>query len=139
MYRAVLIPTDGSIGARRAADHGIKLAAEHDATVHTIYVVDERRHETAAYGSDEAYIERLETEGERAMQEITEAAKREGLDVVTACSRGRPDEAILQYADENDVDLIVVGIHGRTPTHGTHPKGVAQRVRRDAPTSVVFA
>jgi len=41
-YEDVLLPTDGSKRAERAVEHGLALAANTDATVHTIYVVDER-------------------------------------------------------------------------------------------------
>lgn len=42
MYDDILIPTDGSRGMKRVAKHALKLAESCEATVHVLYVVDER-------------------------------------------------------------------------------------------------
>lgn len=40
MFDTVLISTDGSQFASRAAEHGLDIASRYDATVHALYVVD---------------------------------------------------------------------------------------------------
>ncbi|MFB6179761.1 MAG: universal stress protein [Halorientalis sp.] len=40
MYERILVPTDGSVGMNRVIDHAAALAAEHNALVHALYVID---------------------------------------------------------------------------------------------------
>ena len=119
MYDRILVPTDGSEAADRAVAEALDLAERFDAEVHALYVVDTG---ALAFGSadeedmvfdDRALIDALETEGESSTMAVDERARERGLEVVTAVTRGDPERAILEYADEHDVDLLVMGTHGR--------------------------
>ncbi|MDS0295032.1 universal stress protein [Halogeometricum luteum] len=131
MYDDILVPTDGSEHAGRAAQHAGYVAGLFGATVHLVSVVDVQAAAGAfnAGGVDKAFTDRLEAEGQRAV----EAAEAEitGADAVrTAVVRGRPDKVILDYADENDVDLVVMGTHGRTGLTRYVAGSVTERVLR---------
>ena len=115
MYENILVPTDGSKGAKRGAEHAIDLAKRYDATVHVLYVLDERIHGgTPALSSDEVFFEKLEDDGRDVLAKISSEVEYAGLDATTSCVRGVPYEKILEYADENDVDLIAMGTSGRS-------------------------
>jgi nucleotide-binding universal stress UspA family protein len=59
--------------------------------------------------------ERLEAEARRVVEETASRARQHGVDSVTAETRlGVPTRAILDYADEYDPDLIVMGTQGKT-------------------------
>ena len=114
MYDRVLVPTDGSDHALRAAEHANALATAFDATVHVVAVVDVQ---TAAGpfdagGVSEAFVTRLEEQGEEAVQAVRATLGRN--DVRTATLRGEPVETILAYADDHEVDLVAMGTAGRT-------------------------
>ena len=64
------------------------------------------------------------------MAEITERAEGMGLEAVTHCARGLPYEEIIEYAQEHDIDLIVMGIHGTTGVTKPHIGSVTDRVIR---------
>lgn len=138
MYNSMLVPTDGSEHASRAAEHAGYLAELFDATVHGLSVVDVQAAAGAfnAGGLDESYIARLEADGERAVEAV-EAAVEGTAPVRTAVVRGRPDEAILDYADENGIDLVVMGTHGRTGLTRYVAGSVTERVLRLADVPVV--
>ena len=109
MFENVLIPTDGSDPARKAMETGIDLAAEHDATVHGLYTVE------PTYAAESGQVtETLQRKGERIVSDVAEAAEARGLAAVTEVWTGTPHEEILDYAAENDIDVIVMGTHGRT-------------------------
>jgi nucleotide-binding universal stress UspA family protein len=119
MYEHILVPTDGSEAARRAVSEAIDLARQFDATVHALYVVD-RSALAFAGGDDESYefddarlLEVLEEEGERATAMVADLAADVDVRVETSVERGAPAERILDYVDDNDVDLVVMGTHGR--------------------------
>jgi nucleotide-binding universal stress UspA family protein len=138
MFEVILIPTDGSAGAFRGVEHGLELAEKYDATVHAIYVVDERIYgQTPAISSDELFFEELEDRGEEALDEVVERAREYGIEVVPKCVRGLPHEVILDYVDENDVDLVVMGKHGLSADSHTHIGSCTDRVVRLASVPVL--
>ncbi|RDI70052.1 universal stress protein [Halopelagius longus] len=137
MYSNILIPTDGSRGAERGGERGLELAEEHGATVHTLFVLDERTYGTPALSSDELYLEAVERRGARDCAEIAAAASERGLDAEVACTRGCPHEEILSYVTANDIDLVVMGGHGTSPTTRPHAYACTDRVSDSAPVPVM--
>ena len=138
MFENILIPTDGSEGARRGAEHGLDIARKYGATVHVLYVVDERIHgPTPALSSDELAFEQWEKEGEEAMARIVDEVDDLDLDAVTECVRGHPYEAILKYAEGNDIDLIVMGLHGRGGVKRPHIGSTTEMVIRESEVPVL--
>lgn len=117
MYRNLLVATDGSERADRAVAHGLDLAAKHDATVHVIHVVDTTHENEPALSSTEIVLDDLEDRGWEYVSEIERLGADQGVDVVTEICHGRPGPEILRYADEADVDVLVLGFTG-----DAHPK-----------------
>jgi len=162
MYDDILYPTDGSAGSEAAAAHVRALAAAFDATVHVLHVVDTREgglglsgafldeegQAMSARSPEKGYIGRHEDgpgpdeiEGEVAAyaEEFVEGStdSLDGIDVTTAVRSGTPHAAILQYADENGVDLVVMGTHGRTGVERYLLGSVTEKVVRLADPPVV--
>lgn len=142
MYDTILIPTDGSKHALRAAEHGLYLARKFDASVHLISVADIQ---AAAEpfdigGVDQDFIARLETEGENAINAV-DAILDETDSIQTAVLRGEPTEAILDYADDCDANILAMGTHGRTGLNRYIAGSVTERVVRlaEAPVLTVRA
>ena len=110
MYDHVVIPTDGSDAAERAADHALGIAERYGADVHVIYVVD-----TTTYGVEDAprsIVGLLKEGGENAIETIAADARDRNLPVTTDVLRGVPHEEILEYATGADADLIAMGTRG---------------------------
>jgi nucleotide-binding universal stress UspA family protein len=137
MYDGILIPTDGSIGAGRGVEVGLTLAEKFDAEVHLLFVVDERTYgPTPALSNTELHIEQLEDEGQEIIGEIREKAAEKGLETKTTIRRGIPHEEIQRYARENDMDLIVMGLHGGGDHPRPHIGSCTDRVLRTSKTPV---
>ncbi|WEL21612.1 universal stress protein [Halorhabdus sp. BNX81] len=128
MVDRVLFPTDGSAGAMSTLEHALDLAADHDASVHVLTVQDEK---TAADLEEPAGTELVELAADR--------VRERGLDPVTAIRSGRPYQRILEYADAEDVDLIVMPTHGRTGLERLLLGSVTARVIRLADVPVLTA
>lgn len=110
MYERILLPTDGSRPSERAAEHALDLAAQFDATVDTLFVV-----ETAgSAGHWDMFVEKQEEAGERALDSIAAMGERRGIDVERHLRRGRPAEEIVDAATDYGADLIVMGTYGQT-------------------------
>lgn len=114
MYQTILIPTDGSEGVEDAIEEGIDLARLTDATIHALYIVDDRDYGTVPDIEWITLNQALATQGERAVEAIAERADRSGVETVTAIEEGKPAGRIIEYVESEGIDLIVMGTHGRS-------------------------
>lgn len=108
MYNDILFPTDGGETMAIPLRHAIHQAKVHDATLHILHVVDSR---SLSYLTDEVSVQVLnvlEENGQRTLEEVSRIAG-EKVDCTTNLSHGIPHEEILLYANQNDIDLIVMG------------------------------
>ncbi|GAA0313451.1 universal stress protein [Halarchaeum salinum] len=134
MYDDILLATDGTVASENAASHAIELAATHDANLHVVYVVDESVY--TAYSGDE-YVDEaegpehgLEEAGEEALDAVRKQAAAAGVDVTDELRHGDPAETIIDYADEIDADLLVLGTQQRPDEYRALLGSVTDRVLR---------
>ena len=80
-------------------------------------------------------VETMETEVRAALDDAKEVAERAEARFV----RGRADDALLQIAAESAATLVAVGSHDRRRASGILLGGVASRLLREAPCSVLMA
>jgi nucleotide-binding universal stress UspA family protein len=133
MYSRILLPTDGSDGATRAIEAGLELAAHFDAAVHALYVIDER----FVASEYDPIVEEAEREAERALNRADSLGAERGIDIEKHLSRGVPHEQILGAVGAHEIDLIVMGTHGRTGIDRfRHLGSVTERVVRGASVHV---
>lgn len=118
--REILLATDFSEPSRTAAGAAHAYALQFGARLHILYV--ERPNVRVTI---EPTLERLA--GELGA----------GIRVVTSVASGNAAEEIVRYAQRHNVDLIVVGTHGRTGATNALLGSVAERVARTAPCPVV--
>jgi nucleotide-binding universal stress UspA family protein len=111
MYETLLIPYDGSKEARKGAEHGVELASTLGATVHALYVIDLPGAPRTVYLRDDEdeLREEYRTYGEEAAAEVCQMAEASGVDCVSAIKTGKPSEEIVDYAEEEGIDAIVLG------------------------------
>lgn len=138
MYRTLLIATDGSDRAARAVAHALDLAERSDATVHAMHVVDTSREGEPALSSAELVLDELEARGWEHVDDIERRAAERGLTTVTELCHGRPAEEIVRYADETDVDVVVLGYSGESHTRTDSIGHVSERVVQDASRPVLL-
>lgn len=137
LYDRILVPTDGSDEAKPVFKQAVDLAAVTGATIDALYVADARLAEVVPDGATDAVISALETEGTEATETIAEIAETYDVTVNPIVSEGIPHQAILQQAQENDSDIIIMGTHGRTGRERQLLGSVAERIVRQAPIPVV--
>lgn len=134
MFEEVVVATDGSASVDRAVSAGLDLAERFEATVHALYVVDER--EVSA--SPATVRGQLEGELERRGRDaVADVAGRTDRTVTTAVRTGDPSVAIVRYADAVGADLVVTGTRGRHGEGRLLLGSVAERVVRRCPVPVL--
>lgn len=115
--KRVLVPTDGSDVAERAATHALDLATYSRATVDVLYVIDEAIH--ALGDAPRSIIGLLKEGGREAVEAVAADARDRELSVTNEVVSGVPEQEVLSYATGVDADLIAMGTRGRTGATGT--------------------
>ncbi|WP_367175382.1 universal stress protein [Haloarcula rubripromontorii] len=131
MFDRILVPTDGSPGSERAFEVAATLASTHDAAVHVLSVVDEHGPTDDDWDYDGG------TPAEAFIESQADHVDTEGLSVTPAVREGVVHDAVLDYTDENDIDLIVMGTHGRTGVRRFLLGSVTEKVVRLADVPVL--
>ncbi|QIO22824.1 universal stress protein [Haloarcula sp. JP-L23] len=132
---SILLATDGSEYARAAAERAIDIAAEEGARLHVICVVDERRFNEPALSSAELATIFAEDHAHMCVADVREMAEDTGVEVEGTTRHGLPQDVILDYADEVDAGIIVIGEHG---SHEEHFSGVGRKVTEQADREVLI-
>ncbi|AQL44122.1 stress response protein [Halorientalis sp. IM1011] len=137
MYNRILLPTDGSTEMEPVIDHAAEVAARHDALIHALYVVDAAGFASLPMETSwEGISELLYEEATSALNEV-ERIVDDQAPVERIVVEDRPHRAIVDHADEDDCDLIVMGTHGRGGIDRLLLGSVAERVVRRAPVPVM--
>lgn len=139
MYETVLIPTDGSAGMGSIIEQGIHQAVQNDAAVHAVYVIDVRSYMMLPDETGEQVAQLLKKEGQEAIETIRQIAEEAEIEFFGEVVTGVPHAAILEYVDENEIDLIVMGTHGKTGDQERIVGSVAEEVIRNADIPVLIA
>ncbi|WP_255151276.1 universal stress protein [Halorarius halobius] len=136
-YRDVLVPTDGSEPASAALALGVDVVTGTGAALHLLSVVD-----VASLGIDVrtgVQVDFLEERAESTLDEAADRAREAGVESVTETVgfAGSIHRNVLEYVDDNDVDLLVVGTHGTTGVDRYLLGSVTEKLVRTAPVPVL--
>ena len=138
----ILVALDFGEMSRPVLDYARQLAGRFDATLHVLHVA--RNVADAAIG-----IEGFTPDFAAVQRAIDDAARKQLGDLVSAGDRqtprttavvrssNAPADAIVQYARQAGIDLVVVGAQGSTMTPAMALGAIAERVVRTAPCPVL--
>jgi len=110
MTDLILLPLDSSAAAEQAADRVIDVAAERDAAIHALFIVDKRELGDPALCSTEALIMEYEDNGHDLLVDLERRAHERGVPLETRSCRGDPCEEICDAVETHDPDLTIFGV-----------------------------
>lgn len=113
MYQDILVPTDGTAGTETALDHALTMASIDGGRIHVLSVADKRVYLSASKDEQDEVLATLRQESEQAVDDASAYVTEQDAEVVSEVRVGIPYREILRYADEQDIDLVVIGTHGR--------------------------
>ena len=138
----ILVATDFGEAAAAALAYGLELARTFNARLEVLHVVENVL--TRGFGAEgyvAAYPELQQEVEDAAERQLTAALSDEDRRVLRATTTmlksNSPAFAIVGYAKEHDVDLIIMGTHGRGAFAHMLMGSVAERVVRTAPCPVL--
>ncbi|WP_254839321.1 universal stress protein [Natronomonas marina] len=134
----ILVPIDGSGPADVALEYALEQFG--DEAITALYVIDPVDGATTwGPGSADDWLSTAQEEAEAVLEEATEGATADGYDIETDSTVGRPARTIVEYADENGFDHVVVGSHGREGISRVLLGSVAETVVRRSSVPVTVA
>ena len=125
--RNILAPTDFSEMSNGSAAYAAKLAIAMNSRFHLHHVVHEL--DTANHLRE---LDDAEKEGKEKLAAILTAEEKERLNLTSYVGFGPPANQIVEYAEKNDIDLIVMGTHGRSGLEKMWLGSVTEKVLRQA-------
>lgn len=134
----VLVAFNDSEPAREALEFALEEHPGADVTVlHVINPYDTSYGEAAHFGL-ESVLETRREEAEELFERAREVASDHEGDLETATAVGEPADETLSYLEENPIDRVYVGSHGRSGLSRVLLGSVAERIVRRAPVPVTI-
>lgn len=136
----ILVPIDSSQQSTDALEYALEEFRSDDITL--IHVIDpiEAGYTAQATvpGYSEEWYEQAQEDAESLFEQAQETAAEYDVTLDTATEVGRPSRTIVDYAEENDFDHIVMGSHGRSGVSRILLGSVAESVVRRSPMPVTI-
>jgi nucleotide-binding universal stress UspA family protein len=136
--QTILLASDLSPASTSAEDLAFELASRLGSSVLLVSVIDPRGLWLPGGGFRQR-VDQVRTARETAAQDIVERGHRDHVPISCLIWEGDPGEAIVEAAVAEDVDLVVVGSHGRRGVDRFFMGSVSEQVVRTSPVPVVVA
>jgi len=138
--KRILFPTDFSEGSDNALPYAADMARHYGAKLYVLHIMHDIAKATGWYvphiSMDELYKD-MEANAKKEMDRYGAEEIRGLKDVERVILKGIPYDEILRFAQENKMDLIVMGTHGRKGLDRVIFGSTAERVVRDATCPVL--
>jgi nucleotide-binding universal stress UspA family protein len=143
MFGSIVVGTDGSETANEAVRQATELAKAVGATIHLVSAFEpvgnqRLREERQQVPEDMSWMVNEREDVEATLRSAGEQIKEAGVQVETFARQGDPADAILDIAEEQNSDLIVVGNKGMSGAKRFLLGSVPNKVSHHAPCSVMI-
>jgi universal stress protein A len=141
MFKRILVPMDFSPPSDAALEYARSVAARYGASLHLLHVAEDPYR---AFYTAEMYVPEVEglreeivSDTERRLKDRLRPSDVTEFRATADSIIGTPAGSIVEYAGGHDIDLIVMGTHGRGGMSHLLMGSVAERVVRTAPCPVL--
>jgi nucleotide-binding universal stress UspA family protein len=143
MFGSIVVGTDGSETAQEAVRQATELAKAVGSRIYLVSAFEpvgnqRLREERQQVPEDMQWMVNPREDVEATLNEAGEQIKEAGVDVETFARQGDPADAILDVAEENNADLIIVGNKGMSGAKRFLLGSVPNKVSHHAPCSVMI-
>ena len=133
MYESIVVGTDGSDTAKRAVAEATRLAEAMGGKLHVVAAYEPLRGAKivgAPEGAQKVWELKPDAAVQNVIQEAESNVRLQGVEVESHTVTGDPADALLEIAERQNADLIVVGnrgMHGMTRVLGSVPNKISHR------------
>jgi nucleotide-binding universal stress UspA family protein len=133
IFKKVMIATDGSELVKQAVKSAVEIAKLSEAKLYAVHVITLGSH-SIIHSLDEKWQKKMKKqltiEGEKATAYVENVGKVANIEVKSVIIEGSPANEIINFAEKNDIDLIVMGTHEKTEIQRFMVGSVAENVIR---------
>ena len=135
----ILVPTDFSENAQHAMEYAITLAKRCSATIHLLHapVLPAYLLMDLSYSPGPEAVTRIMNEAREALEGQAQVVQAAGIEHFTAIRDGTVHETIRDYAVDQQIDVVVLGTHGRSGMSKLIYGSVTERVLKTAHTPII--
>ena len=143
MYDSIVVGTDGSDTAKEAVRQAAELAKTVGAKLHLVSAYEpvpqgRLRQERQQVPDDLQWMVNPKEDVNNTLKEAADELQEKGIEVNTHAREGDPADAILDVAEEEKADLIIVGNKGMSGARRFLLGSVPNKVSHHAPSSVMI-
>jgi nucleotide-binding universal stress UspA family protein len=143
MFGSIVVGTDGSETANEAVRQATELAKSVGASIYLVSAFEpvgnqRLREERQQVPEDMSWMVNEREDVNATLKDAEEQIKEQGIDVQTFARQGDPADAILDVAEEQNADLIIVGNKGMSGAKRFLLGSVPNKVSHHAPCSVMI-
>lgn len=140
-FKKILFPTDFSEHSKPAQEYALSLAKQLGAELHVLNVVQDIEmispDPASPFLLPTGQLPELMDASQQSLAVLLTPEEAQGVSVVTAVRAGVPFIEVLQYAEEAQPDMIVLGTHGRSGLAHVFLGSTAERITRKSPCPVL--
>ncbi|WP_117161476.1 universal stress protein [Paraliobacillus sp. X-1268] len=111
MFSKLLLATDGSEHSIRSAGYAVELAQQFHAKIDVVYVIDEKKSKSDVLHHVDKYD--LKIERQEKIKPVLALLDKEKIDYEVHFTHGEPAPSIIEFAESNQSDCVIVGSRGR--------------------------
>jgi nucleotide-binding universal stress UspA family protein len=142
IFRKIMVATDGSELVKKAVDTAIEISKLGQTKLYAVHVIplgDYYSSMPLAIDAEwiQAMEEHLRIEGKEAIVYVEDAGRAANVEIESVILEGNPANEIVDFAEKNDIELIVMGSHGKTGIQRFLIGSVAENVVRHSKKSVL--
>lgn len=138
MFQRILVPLDGSHLAETALPHAVAMAQAGGGEVFLLRALDLIGAVTRPRSVDPFDWQIRKTEVEMYLKEVAQQLEEQGVSARHAIVEGKAADEIIEFAHQNQIDLIALSSHGQSGVTGWNVSSVVQKVILRAQTSILL-
>jgi nucleotide-binding universal stress UspA family protein len=138
MLDSILVPLDGSALAECVLPHTVAFAGTSGAKVTLLRVVEQSKSPETVYSIDPLSWQISKTEASLNLEKVAADLNGAGLQTETVVLEGAAAERIVEHAQSNDINLIILSSHGQSGLSQWGISSSAQKIILSAPTSLLI-
>ncbi|MCJ7434187.1 MAG: universal stress protein [Anaerolineales bacterium] len=128
MIKHILVPLDGSELAECVLPYVMVIAPVTNARVTLVHVMEHSHHEGRVPVTDPVDWNLRKRESKMYLKKISGRLQKSDLNIEHTTLEGNPAESIIEFARNNNVDLIALSTHGRSGLSGWNVSSVVHKI-----------
>lgn len=138
MFNQILVPLDGSSLAESVLPHTVAIGKASGADINLLRVLDPVGAATRPISVDPLDWQIRKTEADNYLRSIAKQLEEVGVRATTTVMEGKAAESVIEYAHDNQSDLIILSSHGQSGISGWNVSSVVQKIILRIRTSVMI-